>query len=396
MIKLANLKYDLYSDTFHNDLIKIAEAIPDFVKETNLMDKQQLDMLSDGDFALCISTREGDFIRLFPTVDKGHTWLAAYYFLKNQDKLPKEAQIIAATNISKALSYWGVPCPDGIKKIHQLEDDNLQAKIYREKEEDSIPAIEEAQAYKKTASVRTNRYYEKMEDQEKIAYQVAVENEKDAVKAAKDEDFALVVKIAGSTERYFPISTTGLLHESMAQFEQVADGMDPRYRAKVAQTMEKKANELGVTKKSYLIPIYNPRNFSEKLAYHINMRKDLLTDAMQKIALDMMLEKAKNFTPAEFAEKLASFDELTGLDTKWNTLIPDPYFSVAGFVKIGSIEGFDITEDQLRELAQDPKRLEGILEDAMISEFVTRPVEFFGALPKPHQMIIVNMIHGKV
>lgn len=448
MIKIASLVYDVYTDVHKQDLMKMASSMPDYVKDAELISEDQLDNLSDGDFALIFNTREGETLRLFPILNKAHTWLAVQYFVRNKSKLPEEAQKIAATNILNAASFWEVFYDldeSDLDILRNLKKTNLTARRYKAEEGEKLPDLKEsyskvaqsnvvsktldislsehgnrleikditdldkvaeakAEARAKVAEengggfvelmATSRRYFEKVADSDEIIMRKREEMEKAA--AADDDSYALVTtNIDGTKERFLRIDTPENFKTAQSTFDSQVSEIDPRYRVKIATKMRRVAEDCHWKIASKNVELYSPKAFNEKIAMNLNMRKDYIIDDTNKAVLDLMIKKASTtWSPAQFAEELTRFDEVNKLEKFWGTAFPDPYASIASVEKVANVAGYDITEEELMALAQDPSKLNGVLDASMIKDFSTNPVEFFNALPKPHQQMLVGLIQG--
>lgn len=112
---------DFYDDPYGMVLkSKLAYAqLPDFIRKANFQDDEKLASLPDDAFALVMVDR-GEKIRKYACVDKGNTALSAIYFLENKDKLPEEAQKVAAANIASYCQLYGLDVPFQLQKTADM------------------------------------------------------------------------------------------------------------------------------------------------------------------------------------------------------------------------------------------------------------------------------------
>jgi hypothetical protein len=87
-----------------------AEQVPGFIKTAQYLGEQQRESLPDDVFALVMLDR-GEKLRKYACVDKGNTSLSVIYFLENKDKLPEEAQKVAAANLLTACDWHDLRPP---------------------------------------------------------------------------------------------------------------------------------------------------------------------------------------------------------------------------------------------------------------------------------------------
>ena len=92
------------------------EDIPDFVKEASFLLPETRGKLPDDVFAL-VAIDRGEKLRKYACTDKGNTALSVLYFLENRDKLPAEAQKVAAANLCEACGWYDMDPPDPLLKV---------------------------------------------------------------------------------------------------------------------------------------------------------------------------------------------------------------------------------------------------------------------------------------
>ena len=101
--------FDIYDDGGH--LLKQAvpdqDSLPDFVKTASLVQQRDNNQL----FAL-VMIDDGRVMKKYATADRGNTWLSSLYFAFTKDKLPPEAQKVAAANLIEACEAFDIAPPD--------------------------------------------------------------------------------------------------------------------------------------------------------------------------------------------------------------------------------------------------------------------------------------------
>lgn len=470
---ISKLILDIQSDIHGVCLQKIAREVPDDVKDAPMMTQDELDMLSDGDFALCISTLDGKFLRRFPIVDKAHTWMSVKYFFQNKDKLPTEAKTIAATNLDRAMEYWGAHCavPDG-EDLCEYDNDNYKPgkRTFKETEDNTVGDLEGAANFEKessdeiaaklmaigqgldsapandasaqqkkariaailgamkagtpvpqeaidaelgvpsepkTAAIRGNIYFERPDD----FAQVTMSLEKKASVALKGME-KTAFAISTPEGNFFNIETPALVKYAMSSFEDQYLEMDPKYRRELAVNVEKKAATMGIAPTENISKYASHTYNGAMLKLAMYRRLENIKDEYHTELFKAASQSLKDMNPEQIAEFLYQFDKQAGLNAYWGgEEIIDPYMSVFGAVKTAKVNAdpfgvamgmvkkanvgsYDISPEELHQLAAEPSKLKNYLDPAMIQAFVQSPEEFFLSLPKPNQEIIVQIIKG--
>jgi hypothetical protein len=92
-----------------------AEQVPAFIKTAQYLGDVQREALPDDVFAL-VMLDQGAKLRKYACVDKGNTAMSVIYFLENKDKLPEEAQKVAAANLLTACAWHDLEPPAPLMK----------------------------------------------------------------------------------------------------------------------------------------------------------------------------------------------------------------------------------------------------------------------------------------
>ena len=108
---------DFYDDPSGTVLkTKLAYAqLPAYIRQADYQSEEKLAALPDDAFAL-VMVDQGQKIRKFACVDKGNTALSTLYFLENKDKLPEEAQKVAAANLVEYCQAFEIEPPWQLQK----------------------------------------------------------------------------------------------------------------------------------------------------------------------------------------------------------------------------------------------------------------------------------------
>lgn len=119
MQKLSGLVLDFYDDQGGEILRSIfpsQEEVPELIKSAHPLTPDELEALPSDIFALELV--DGDVcLRKFACTDAGNTALSIEYFFKTAGKLPESAQRVAAENLVKACSWYGIDPPEQLQKL---------------------------------------------------------------------------------------------------------------------------------------------------------------------------------------------------------------------------------------------------------------------------------------
>lgn len=319
------------------------DQIPDFIKTAeHLGDKNPPDDV----FALVMVDRERK-LRKFACVDKGNTALSVIYFMENRNKLPEEAQKVAAANLIEACKVHELAVPWGLRKVAGKAPDHNYV---------DITGQEAPVQMEKVASQR----------------------------------HCLPGK--------FPIDSYGQVQQAVDWFEKHAFSLHPEHRREYCVNLSARAEELGIptTKdiKKYAGSGYAPDG---ELQVAVATRKQMWRDGTsEQSLLDGLMEKKAEVPPEVFCEALRQFDEATGLDHYWDDAIYDPWYSTYGMEKTAEWKfeshGDRITERQLRGLTAGSFQLfKEKFGEEMAEEFRKNPIQIFDSLPLDSKRIIMRL-----
>lgn len=117
---LSGLVLDVYDDCGGSTLKSIyptRDDVPVTVKTAHALTDDERERLPDDVFALILDNGESGVLRKYACIDRGNTELAVAYFLQNKDKLPLEAQKVAASNLATACSWYEMIPPLELLKV---------------------------------------------------------------------------------------------------------------------------------------------------------------------------------------------------------------------------------------------------------------------------------------
>lgn len=115
MNNYAGVVLDWYDDKGETlkALFPTPDKLPEIIKTANV---QPPETLQPEDFAL-VAVNEGHVLHKFACHDAGTTAMSVVYFMEHGDKLPEEAQKLAAANLVNACESFDLQPPDAILKV---------------------------------------------------------------------------------------------------------------------------------------------------------------------------------------------------------------------------------------------------------------------------------------
>ena len=340
---------DLYDDA-EGTFLKDGAVLEKYGSKVEVETPDSLAKLADADFALVILTKTGEKHRKYPVHTPDALALSTHYFEQVGFGLPKEAQTIAATNLTKAHYKFGAAPPAEIEKQASKE---VVSSLWSEDRADG--AVE----------VRTFE-----------------QSTKYAMKKTLCDDSVLEV---------FPIDTLEMTRESAAEFKKVAYQLPPADRYAAATALAARLEELEspdrelTEKYASLVP--NPAFMT-----HIAARQEHLLDPVSKKTLDDLSKIAGALPGTKLAEALETFDRKSGLAQLWDIQIRNPwdtcYTYKTASVKVGEKV---ITKTALMGLI-DSGKLKPFFKTSMIEAMKKQPLEIFESLPVPTKETIANLL----
>lgn len=344
-----NTNLDFYDDggRLLKEKVPHLNDLPSFVKtaSTNSSDSN--------DHALVI-LENGSPVNKFNISDAGNTWLSSLYYSVNRDKLPPEAQKIASTMIKAASEAYDIPVTQTL-----LND-----------------------------SVRYEDLDSNVIDLTDASLEVEVISEKG--------NFALGDK--------YPINNPGQVKMAQEYFSNNLKRFNPRLRREYAVKVAHVANDFGVTITEE-IASYSGDAFSPDLEDHLASRYSILKrDNISDDALHGLMKIASligEVHPDDFADTLNEFDNITGLNRYWDIDISDPWYSTFSLDKIAmgmpklkskfTVGEMTVTEEELKLLSQDMRKLTDIFGEDFAISFSKDPVSIFKSMPLPQKKTIARM-----
>ena len=420
---------DFYDDPSGTVLkTKLAFAqLPDYIRKADYQTEEKLAALPDDAFAL-VMVDQGRKIRKFACVDKGNTALSAIYLLENKDKLPEEAQKVAAANLVEYCQAFQIEPPYQLQKLSAVilvkkkEGDltgstvmPLQSNPNKEADEDSqLKATDEKRAGMaeriKTMRITSGKLkalkdYEKsvqthMTTKSPANLYVNTTGKSAAPKIEKRAHARYCLEKLGQGR--FPIDSYGEVLEANKWFEENGKSLHPDERREYCTKLAARAAELHISVTD------NIRKYAGKdFAPADDVRASVCTrmqfwadDAPERDALKGMLDKYASASPDTFCKELTEFDVKHELDQYWDEYIVDPVACVFGMEKTAEWlweQGADrLTEDLLHVGVHDSQKIHAIkakFGNELASEIVEKPSEVFDSLPLDSKRIIARILN---
>ena len=156
-MSIAGVIIDIYDDVLADGMTKLASHLPENLINHNLHEPEDIEKLSDDDFAAVMYTDNGNKVRRYPIDSPEEAQLSGIYFGMNQEKFHKTAQSIVAKKIKQSFDRFGIETWDELDKL--ADGDTGEGYInllkYPMKSKQSV-VVREA-AIEKTASQEVNR-----------------------------------------------------------------------------------------------------------------------------------------------------------------------------------------------------------------------------------------------
>jgi len=195
----------------------------------------------------------------------------------------------------------------------------------------------------------------------------------------------------------YPLDSFGQVKVASAYFEQYAREFQPEDRRTFCKALLKQAEALGISVGDD-VRHYGGEDFAapDMLKVAHDSRIGLILDPGQRVLLTSLFEKAAELGPELFADTLAEFDKVAGLNYLYDKDLADPYYST--FYKQAEqeysyIDGNDmVTEDALRALARSTRTtMRTQFAEDFVDEFCKDPVGIFKSMPKDQKKIIMRL-----
>jgi hypothetical protein len=369
---IAALVLDFYDDASREGLRKLASPGPLGKLAFEALGGSELRELNDDQFALCIVTKTAQVLRKWPVNDPAHAWLAGQYFDQNHDKIAAPAQVVAARHIKIAADAYGVSVPDSVETLAGLYPDGMEG----------------------------NSFVEGSEVHMNLSMPVGIEK---SAGALPDDAYALVaVGADGELMRKYAMPDAASAAAAVAWFEKHASKLAPEFRPRMARSIVKRAQALGVDlaglEETPQLWKYAAGGWNSQLAAHLEQRKSLVPrDEKAREILEKLATQIGQGDAEDFSKVLGAFDARFGLTRYYGRGIEDATSSSFGMSKAGSwsseIDGEIITEADLKKAATRDS-FKQYFGDAVKEAFVKDPVSIYESLPAPNKALIHQIARG--
>jgi hypothetical protein len=387
---------DFYDDPMGSVLkTKVAHAqLPDYVRSADFQTEEKLAALPDDAFAL-IMVDNGKAMRKFACVDKGNTALSALYFMETKDKLPEEAQKIAAANLLGYCLAFGIEPPAQLEKIATkaeafakalatdlLPNNPKDLALFRRASSSTAGQNASAQAMKavrrgKSGEVAFGNSLNYGKSKRRQSESVFPRLEKDGdvtgseimplqsnpnkaddadsqLNATIKKTAALYVDVTGKApepkfvkqahsnyalHKYgqgrFPLDSYGDVLEANRWFEENGKTLHPSDRQEYCTKLAARADSLGIQVTS-TIRKYASKSFAPEMEVRaaVSTRMQFWqNDSPERDVLKGMIDKYASAKPEAFCAELTRFDVDHGIDQYWDDYVVDPIASTFGMTK---------------------------------------------------------------
>lgn len=222
------------------------------------------------------------------------------------------------------------------------------------------------------------------------------------------------MRYALPTKRLYPIETAEQVKTAAAYFDKYLDKFHPAERVAIADSMEKRASELGVFMDNPWVYNYSRKGstYSPDFDLHMKMRKEACMGKKiehngKAINAEDLFDKVaslKNHVkPKEMIDLLYDFDKKANVTADYDRKIRDPFFTVYGsstrpmydHQKLASdvytrqLEGAVLNEGFISKMA------EAYGED-FVSGFKQDPVNVYASMPVPDKQNILNIVRESI
>lgn len=217
----------------------------------------------------------------------------------------------------------------------------------------------------------------------------------------------------------YPIETIEQIKTASKYFNTHLERFSPAERVKIAESMEKRAEDLGVDIKSDWIHNYSRMtktgsDYSPDFEYSMGIRRNIchahnvevkLGDKMVKVAelFDKMVGNKENVAPLKMVASISELDKLANLEYHYDNEISDPVFTVFGCVNNPQFDTVKlaggISERDVKKASKDKEfisKIADIFGKNFADEFQRSPVDIFQSMPNPEKQVILEKISAQM
>ena len=443
MRHLSNYVFDSYDDADGQVLRAIApdpSFLPDLVKTAARLTSEQVDNLPDDQFALILFDGLSK-LKKYATVDAGNTMLSVAYLLKQAYLLPPAAVKTAARNLIGASEFHDLPIPYELKVAAMTGKSPVSGKAQKPYADHAKvnkinwPAIADAPNEFHENPQLGNHDAGTADIDQRTNYtstagtnfeEVPIFPQKEKTKIAAPEGAIVVNKVKewreapyydasgwDPSQAYseepampertllgdrYPVDSFSQVKTASVYFNENWKSFSPRDRHEYCVKLASRMEELGMNVPED-IARYGSNSYASDVNAYVEQRR-LYVDESFGEGIDLLLEKRAQVSPGVFAEALAEFDKLAGLDEFWGHHVADPWYSTFGpsMQKVAEEDwrwdrdGVRISEDDLEVLARNGhERLCKSFGADFAKEFSKSPKAVFNSLPDPNKLILARL-----
>lgn len=421
-MRLAGITLDMYDDRgallaekLSGDELKLAG-----IGDTTLLTLGQLNQLPDRLFAM-VGTNDGDVVRKYAMVDRGHLATSMLYFLENKDRVPEELHPKIAANLVNACAWYDLDPPEELVKtallgaaLTALDGANLINSEGQRHKQDMARFRTAQMSGAKVADLNGSSVMPLSGKSVKEPSGLPVSSNKNAEWLPCGELSALeaVAKVAERANTHFahphtgkyPITTEEQLKTAAGYFDEYKNDFPPLERRVFAQSVHERAEELGVKVAGaiyeYAGESYGPHFEQELLARVGNFDGTPIGEGYK-----YFYEKRAAYEPAVMAQALAMLDARAGLFDRFVSAdFRDAYSAVySGGVKMASdaaaASTFDVwnvgndtvSTDDLLHLRSYAPRLDALFGAGFGEKFTNDPRKTFLGMEDSQKLVLARL-----
>tara|TARA_Y100001973_G_scaffold100503_1_gene161745 strand:+ start:3157 stop:4251 length:1095 start_codon:yes stop_codon:yes gene_type:complete len=357
-----NTTIDFYDDNGGLLLQTVPDlsSLPDMVKAASVVDQSL-----DSDLYALVMQDGNDILKKYPTVDGGNTWLSSLYFAETHNKLPEEAQKVAAANLKEACEAFDIPVIDVIEKL---------------------------------ASGDRSAYI--VDVTGKDAPHIAAQNSGENMYAIDLEN----------GEGIYPLNSAQDVQAADKYFSMSYGSFTPRERREYSVKVAHVADKYGINVSDSITMYSGESNqYSQNVVDHLEARRHLLLeegDEESLFTLEKLSSIRETLDPEHFAHVLERFDKGTNLKRYWDRDLADPYYAVfnmeksaAGMVSAPAtiqVGSDTVTEGALKNFARDRNALVKLFGESFADSYQKDPLKIFQSMPLPQKKVIARMAEDSI
>jgi len=458
-MRLSGLVLDFYDDQGDASTFKSIYPergdVPLLVKTAHVLTSEEHARLPDDVFALVLMQDDGVALRKYACIDPGNTVLSVEYFLANRDKLPVEAQKLAAANLTEACRWYSLQPPAelvkvalgvadigmgalnaytgaqvakaGAKKfwgdvagskgvvnphIKIAETSNTSLMPGQESVDKTPPGTTKA-VVKKTAGLgrlvqgKVKHPQSESGEPPEVAgpvpgHQAQAHQHKqlqphiNVQGAEPPSPTKMKVSHVTALRGKYPLDSYEQVKAASAYFEENWMHFSPEDRREYCVSMVKRADAMGIPvsdmARKYGSATYAPQ---DEIDFALSARRSLYPEEGVAL-LDKLAQVRAVVEPEVFALALYEMDKTAGVHHFYDRDLLDPFFTTFGFVKEAtyseSIGNDYINEFMLQQVAQSHYAwIKERFGEDMADEFRKDPVGIFKSLPMEQKKIIMRL-----